>query len=89
MSSTYKRQRFNRNGFTINNPFLTDALKQVDINNLAAEQEAMPKIEHDYSFMKQPQFEKYFTFAYVEYMKNEVKHDPSTARLVIGERPFF
>ena len=83
------RQRANRNGFTLNNPFITDSVKLVDINNLTDEQKQMPKVEHDYTFLKQPQFAKFFTFAHIQFLKNEVKHDPTTARFVIGERPFF
>lgn len=83
------RQRVNRNGFTLNNPFLTDVIKVVDINNLTDEQKAMPRIEHDYTFLRQPQFESLVEFAFVEYKQNEIKNHNETARQVIGERVFF
>ena len=84
------RQRANRNGVVINNPFITENVKIVDINNLTDEQKAMPRItKNDYSFVRQPQFEKFFTFAHHQYKQNQVKDDPSTAIFVIGEKPFF
>ena len=89
MEKTRVRQRANRNGFTLNNPFLTDAVKVVDMENLTAEQQAMPRVEHDYSFLRQPQFESLIDFAFVEYKQNAIKNHPETARQVIGERAFF
>ena len=83
--------RVNRNGFTIANPFITDTmhLKIVNMDELTDEQKAMPKQDHDYTFIKQPQFEKFFVFHWCEYKKNAVKDDDSTAFQTLGERVFF
>ena len=83
------RPRARRNGFTIPNPFLTDDIKVVDMDNLTAEQKAMPIVKHDYSYAKRPQFASFFTFAFVQYNRNKVKDDDATAEQVIGERAFF
>jgi len=53
------------------------------------EQKAMPRVEHDHSFLRRPRFENLVEFAFVEYTQNEIKNRPETARLVIGERAFF
>jgi len=84
-----KRLRARRNGFTVPNPFLTENVKVVDINNLTNEQKAMPLMNHDYSFLKQEQFANLIDFHWVEYKRNKVKNDDTTAELVLGERPFF
>ena len=84
-----KRLRARRNGFTVPNPFLTENVKVVDINNLTDEQKAMPRMSHDYSFLKQEKYADLIDFFWVEYKKNKVKDDNSTAELVLGERPFF
>jgi len=84
-------ERVNRNDFTIANPFVTDEMKikVINIDNLTDEQKAMPRQDHDYSFMKQPHIEKFFVFKWCEYTKNAVKNDDSTAFQTIGERAFF
>ena len=86
---TKLRPRARRNGFTLPNPFLTDDIKVVDMGNLSAEQKAMPVVKHNFSYIRRPQFERLFTFAFVEYSRNKVKDDDSTAERVIGERAFF
>ena len=78
-----------RGKFTIANPFFTECMKEVDLDNLTEEQKAMPRQEHDYTFMKQPKFEKFLIFKWCEYKKNAVKDDDSTAFTTIGERAFF
>jgi len=83
------RPRARRNGFTLPNPFITDNINVVDINNLTDEQKAMPLVRHDFSYIRQPQFEHLFIFAFTEYSRNIVKGDDSTAEKVIAERAFF
>ena len=83
------RPRARRNGFTIPNPFITDDIKLVEIDKLTDEQKAMPIKKYNYSFIRQPQFENLFTFAWIQYTRNQVKDDDSTAEQVIAERAFF
>jgi hypothetical protein len=81
------RQRANRYGFTINNPFVTDDVKVIDRDNLTAEQrELLGKVAHDYSFLKQPEREQYFDFRIVEY---EQKDNGQVVDRVVAERAFF
>jgi len=83
------RPRARRNGFTLANPFITDDIMVVDIDNLTEEQKAMPLIKHNFHYVRQPQFEHLFVFAHVEYNKRQIKDDPTSAIRVIGERAFF
>jgi len=81
------RPRASRYGFTINNPFITDEIKVVDINNLTDEQKAIFRENaHDYSVLKEPQNEKFFDFAFVEY---DIKENFEIVQKVIAERVFF
>jgi len=83
------RNRANRFAFTLPNPFKTETTKIVDIENLTELQQTYTRVHHDYSIPKMPEYSKFFDFHYVEYTKNLVKDDPSTAVQVIGERIFF
>ena len=80
------RQRANRYGFTINNPFLTEDVKTVDPDKLTAEQESYTKTAHDYSSIKLPKYEQFFDFTYIEYNKNVGGQEIGK---LIGERAFF
>jgi hypothetical protein len=84
------RQRANRFGFTINNPFLTDSIKVLDINNLTAEQQELyEKCKGDknrFAHLKTPDNEKYFDFALTEY--NEYENNEIIGKK-INERCFF
>ena len=85
--TTRYRQRANRYGFTINNPFITEDIKVLDINNLNDEQkELLGKTKHDYSLIKQPEFKKYFNFAVIEY---DHKDNMEVIGKVVAERVFF
>ena len=88
-NETRFRPRARRNGFTLPNPFLTDDIKVVDIENLTNEQKAIPLVKHDYSFIRQPQYETFFVFVFTEYTRNKVKDDDTTCEQVIAERAFF
>ena len=58
------RQRANRYGFTINNPFITDSIKVIDRGSLTDEQkELLEQSRHDFSHLKVKEFESYFDFA--------------------------
>ena len=81
------RQRANRYGFTVNNPFITDDVKVLDPNSLTDEQkELLGRVTHDYSFLKQPEFAGYFIFALVEYYQKE---DNQIVGKIVAERAFF
>ncbi len=82
------RERARRNRFTLNNPFITDDVKVLDPNNLTDEQKALlgKEVKHDFSFIRQPQYEQYFTFAICEYDKKENK---KVIGKVVSERCFF
>ena len=81
------RPRANRYGFTINNPFITEDTKVVDPDKMTDEQKAIFKGSvHDMSELRQPENEKYFTFAFVEY---ERKENFEVVERVIAERVFF
>ena len=80
------RQRANRYGFTINNPFITDDIKIIDPDNLTDEQKTYPRTTHDYSFIKLLDYEQFFDFATVEYDKKE---NGLVVGKLIGERAFF
>jgi hypothetical protein len=82
------RERARRNRFTLNNPFITDDIKALDPDNLTDEQKALlgAEVKHDFSYIRQPQFEQYFTFAIVEYDKKENKQ---VIGKVVSERCFF
>jgi len=82
------RERTRRNRFTINNPFITDDIVVLDKDNLTDEQKALlgAEVKHDFSYIKQPPFEKYFTFAIVEYDRKENKQ---VIGKVVSERCFF
>ena len=84
-----KPPKARRNGFVINTPFLTDKVKIVNINELTDEQQALERTNNDFSYLKQPAWEKYFDFVYCQYPKNRVFNDPTTEMQVIGERAFF
>ena len=82
------RERARRNRFTLNNPFITDDITVLDPNNLTAEQKELlgKEVKHDFSYIKQPQFEQYFTFAIVEYDKKE---NNQVIGKIVSERCFF
>lgn len=82
------RDRARRNQFTLNNPFITDDVKVLDPDNLTDEQKALlgKEVKHDFSFIRQPQYEQFFTFAIVEYDKKENK---KVIGKVVSERCFF
>jgi hypothetical protein len=83
-----QRERTRRNRFTLNNPFITDDIKVLDPDNMTPEQKEMlnKEIKHDFSYIKQPQFEKYFDFAICEYDKKENKQ---VIGKLVSERCFF
>ena len=83
-----QRERARRNRFTLNNPFITDDIKVLDRENLTDEQKALlgQGVKHDFSYIRQPQFEQYFIFAIVEYDKKENKQ---VIGKVVSERCFF
>ena len=60
----------------------------LDRDNLTDEQKALlgAEIKHYFSYIKQPQFEQYFTFAICEYDKKENK---KVIGKVVSERCFF
>jgi hypothetical protein len=82
------RERARRNRFTLNNPFITDDVKVLDRESLTDEQKALlgQEVKHDFSFIRQPKYEQYFTFAIVEYDKKENKQ---VIGKVVSERCFF
>jgi|GEM_PF-1179009 len=83
------RNRANRFAFTLPNPFVTENTKIVDIDNLTEEQQTYTRVHHDYSIPKSQEYAHLFEFHNVQYTKNLVKDDNSTAVQVIGERIFF
>ena len=84
------RQRANRYGFTINNPFITENIKVINPDKMTDEQKAIFQDKrHDYSHLKTPENEQYFDFILTEYVVNKVKDDDSTAHTIITERIFF
>ena len=54
------RERVRRHRFTLNNPFITDDVKALDPDHLTDEQKALlcKEVKHDFSFIRQPQFER-------------------------------
>ena len=80
------RQRANRYGFTINNPFLTDDIKIVDPDNLSDEQKEYARTAHDFSYLQQPQYAQFFDFVFIEYSRKE---DSQVLDTLIGQRAFF
>jgi len=83
-----KRNKGRRNSFTINSPFLTENIQIVNMDKLTEEQDKMARTANDFSYLKE-HFAKYFIFEHVQYSKNRVFDDPTTAEPVIGERAFF
>jgi len=79
------RQRANRYGFTINNPFITPGIRVLDADNLTAEQKKLlGKVKHDYSALKD--YPELFDFALVEY---EQKDGDCIIGKIVAERAFF
>ncbi|MCL2755696.1 MAG: hypothetical protein FWE45_01440 [Firmicutes bacterium] len=86
-----QRERVRRNKFTINNPFFRDDMKDIkvlDPETMTDEQKAMlnKDVKHDFSFIRDKGFEKYFVFAICEYPKREKKEIVGT---LVTERCFF
>ncbi len=85
-----RRQRANRYGFTINNPFVTEDIKVVDGTTMTDAQRAMLDADrHDYTHLKTAENAQFFDFVLTEYTVNAVKDDDSTAKTIIAERIFF
>lgn len=85
-----KSDKARRNKFTIANPFITENVKVVDMDNLTDEQKAMPFIDHDYSFVRSlPCYDQYVEFAFCEYPKRQIPSDRNSTIQVLGERIFF
>jgi hypothetical protein len=85
------RERTRRNKFTINNPFFRDDMKDIkvlDPETMTDEQKSLlnKDVKHDFSFIKDKGFEKYFVFAICEYPKREKKEIVGT---LVTERCFF
>jgi len=81
------RQRAFRNRFTINNPFITDDIKVLDPDNLTDEQQSLlGNVKHDYSYLREPQYEQFFEFRLAEYPLKDGQHILGTA---VAERAFF
>ncbi|MCL2228541.1 MAG: hypothetical protein FWC00_01785 [Firmicutes bacterium] len=83
------RNRAVRFAFTLSNPFVTDNVNIVNMDELTAEQQGYARTHHDFSFHKLPENEKFFLFHHCQYEKRLVKDDPTSAIPVIGERIFF
>ena len=83
------RNRANRFAFTLPNPFVTENTKIVDMESLTEEQQQYTRMHHDYTILKSPEHAHLFEFHYVEYKKNLIKDDDTSAVQVIGERAFF
>jgi hypothetical protein len=83
-----KRQRANRFGFTINNPFITDDIKILTPDIMSDEQKQIyEKNKQDrFTHLKTPDNEKYFDFAVIEY--NEYENGEIVGKK-INERCFF
>jgi len=85
-----ERPRFWRYGFTIANPFITDRVKVINIDELTEEQEQMPQIEYDYTYLESiPNWDNYIEYRWVEFSKNKVWNDYSTSYQAIAKRCFF
>jgi len=66
------RQRANRYGFVINNPFITSDVNVVDRDNLDEEQkELMGMVSHDFSFLRKEEFEGLVEFAVLDYYRDK------------------
>ena len=79
------RQRANRYGFTVNNPFITPGIRVLDVDNLSDEQRRLlGKVKHDYSALKD--YPELFDFALVEY---EQKDGDCIIGKIVAERAFF
>jgi hypothetical protein len=83
------RDKAIRFAFTLPNPFVTENTKIVDMENLTDEQQKFTRVHHDYTIPRMPEYVSYFEFHHVEYTRNKVKDDPTTAEQVIAERIFF
>ena len=84
-----ERPRARRNGFTIPNPFVSENLNIVDMDNLTDEQKTYKIKKHDWTFIRQPEYVGLFIFVHVQYDRNQVKDDDTTKETVIAERAFF